>query len=107
MSRIDDAVRRVLRVKFTIGVFEKPYADLRFADELGKKEWRELAREAVQKSLVLLKNGKRGKAPMLSLPKKAKKILVVGIHANNLGYQCGGWTIQWQGLSANNPTTGV
>ncbi|KAH7666313.1 Glucan 1,3-beta-glucosidase protein [Dioscorea alata] len=107
MSRIDDAVRRILRVKFTLGLFEKPYADHSLADELGKKEHRELAREAVRKSLVLLKNGKPGNAPMLPLPKKAKKILVAGIHANNLGYQCGGWTIQWQGLSTNNLTTGT
>lgn len=107
MSRINDAVRRILRVKFTLGLFEKPYADLSLADELGKEEHRELAREAVRKSLVLLKNGKPGNAPMLPLPKKAKKILVAGIHANNLGYQCGGWTIQWQGLSGNNLTTGT
>ncbi|KAH7666318.1 beta-glucosidase protein [Dioscorea alata] len=107
MSRIDDAVRRILRVKFTMGLFEKPYADLSLADELGKKEHRELAREAVRKSLVLLKNGKPGNEPILPLPKKAKKILVAGIHANNLGYQCGGWTIQWQGLSGNNLTAGT
>ncbi|KAM0944129.1 putative glucan 1,3-beta-glucosidase [Dioscorea sansibarensis] len=107
MSRIDDAVRRILRVKFTLGLFEKPYADLSLADELGKKEHRELSRKAVRKSLVLLKNGKPGNAPMLPLPQTAKKILVAGIHANNLGYQCGGWTIQWQGLSADNLTTGT
>ncbi|KAM0944132.1 putative glucan 1,3-beta-glucosidase [Dioscorea sansibarensis] len=107
MSRINDAVRRILRVKFTLGLFENPYADRSLADELGKEEHRELAREAVRKSLVLLKNGKPGNAPMLPLPKKAKKILVAGIHANNLGYQCGGWTIQWQGLSGNNLTSGT
>ncbi|XP_019704884.1 uncharacterized protein [Elaeis guineensis] len=107
MSRIDDAVRRILRVKFTMGLFEKPYADLSLAGELGKKEHRELAREAVRKSLVLLKNGKSTNDPLLPLPKKAKKILVAGSHADNLGCQCGGWTITWQGLSGNNLTTGT
>ncbi|XP_020255989.1 uncharacterized protein LOC109832913 isoform X2 [Asparagus officinalis] len=101
MSRINDAVRRILRVKFVMGLFENPIADLRFADQLGKKEHRELAREAVRKSLVLLKNGKYPNQPLLPLPKKVPKILVAGSHADNLGYQCGGWTIEWQGASGN------
>ncbi|KAI4968056.1 hypothetical protein ZWY2020_057808 [Hordeum vulgare] len=59
---------------------------------------RDLAREAARKSLVLLKNGKTSTdAPLLPLPKKAAKILVAGSHVDNLGYQCGGWTIEWQG----------
>ncbi|XP_072972400.1 uncharacterized protein [Typha angustifolia] len=99
MSRIDDAVRRILRVKFVMGLFENPLADLSLADQLGKKEHRELAREAVRKSLVLLKNGKSTDKPLLPLPKKVPKILVAGTHADNLGYQCGGWTIEWQGAS--------
>ncbi|KAK8931258.1 Beta-xylosidase/alpha-L-arabinofuranosidase 2 [Platanthera zijinensis] len=107
MSRIDDAVRRILRVKFTMGLFENPYPDPSLAGELGKKEHRELAREAVRKSLVLLKNGKVNEAPLLPLPKKAKKILVAGSHAHNLGYQCGGWTIEWQGLGGNDLTIGT
>lgn len=107
MSRIDDAVRRILRVKFSMGLFENPYADLSLADELGKNEHRELAREAVRKSLVLLKNGKNGDPSLLPLSKQAKKILVSGTHADNLGYQCGGWTITWQGLSGNNLTKGT
>ncbi|CAL9042857.1 unnamed protein product [Musa banksii] len=101
MSRIDDAVRRILRVKFTMGLFENPLADLSLVDQLGKKEHRELAREAVRKSLVLLKNGKSRNDSFLPLPKKAAKILVAGSHADNLGYQCGGWTIEWQGASGN------
>lgn len=60
----------------------------------------------MRKSLVLLKNSKYGEKPMLPLPKKSGKILVIGAHADNLGYQCGGWTITWQGLSGNNITTG-
>lgn len=99
MSRIDDAVRRILRVKFSMGLFENPLANLNLADQLGKKEHRELAREAVRKSLVLLKNGKSSKEQMLPLPKKARNILIAGTHADNLGYQCGGWTIEWQGAS--------
>jgi len=98
MSRIDDAVTRILRVKFTMGLFENPYSDASMAEQLGKQEHRDLAREAVRKSLVLLKNGgKSSDKPLLPLPKKATKILVAGSHADNLGYQCGGWTIEWQG----------
>nr|XP_010938725.1 uncharacterized protein LOC105057729 [Elaeis guineensis] len=86
MSQIEVTIRRILRVKCTMGLFEKPYADLSLADKNGKKEHRELAREAVRKSLVLLKNGKLStNDPLLSLPKKAKKILATGSHADNLG----------------------
>ncbi|PAN28262.1 hypothetical protein PAHAL_5G140800 [Panicum hallii] len=106
MSRIDDAVRRILRVKFMMGLFENSLADLSFADQLGKKEHRELAREAVRKSLVLLKNGNSPNQQFLPLPKKARRILVAGSHASNLGYQCGGWSIEWMGASGN-ITTGT
>ncbi|KAL1827787.1 hypothetical protein ACET3Z_006199 [Daucus carota] len=107
MDRIDDAVKRILRVKFTMGLFENPIADQSFVKYLGCKEHRELAREAVRKSLVLLKNGKAADTPLLPLPKKSKRVLVAGSHANNLGYQCGGWTIKWQGVSGNNVTDGM
>ncbi|KAK7392944.1 hypothetical protein VNO78_21394 [Psophocarpus tetragonolobus] len=107
MSRIDDAVARILRVKFVMGLFENPYADPSLMSQLGSKEHRELAREAVRKTLVLLKNGKSSKYPLLPLPKKSGKILVAGSHANNLGYQCGGWTITWQGLGGNDLTSGT
>jgi len=108
VSRIDDAVKRILRVKFTMGLFENPLADDSQADLLGAQEHRELAREAVRKSLVLLKNGKSAYAgPVLPLPRKSQRILVAGTHADNLGYQCGGWTIEWQGLSGNNLTSGT
>lgn len=60
---------------------------------------RELAREAVRKSLVLLKNGKHLEKPFLPLDKNAEKILVTGTHADDLGYQCGGWTKSWDGQS--------
>ncbi|CAA2969976.1 lysosomal beta glucosidase-like [Olea europaea subsp. europaea] len=100
-SRIDDAVKRILRVKFTMGLFENPLADYSMTKYLGSQEHRELAREAVRKSLVLLKNGESADEPLLPLPKKASKILIAGSHANDIGNQCGGWTIQWQGQSGN------
>ncbi|KAI3447357.1 hypothetical protein Pfo_004022 [Paulownia fortunei] len=110
MSRIDDAVKRILRVKFTMGLFEHPLADYSMAKHLGSQEHRELAREAVRKSLVLLKNGESADKPLLPLPKKASKILVAGTHADNIGNQCGGWTIEWHGKSGNitakNPDSG-
>ncbi|KAL1090965.1 hypothetical protein V6Z11_D07G125500 [Gossypium hirsutum] len=91
MSRIDDAVKRILRVKFV----------------MGSQEHRELAREVMRKTLVLLKNGESADKPLLPLPKKATKILVSGTHADNLGYQCGGCTITWQGLGDNDLTSGT
>ncbi|KAJ0784513.1 putative glucan 1,3-beta-glucosidase [Helianthus annuus] len=106
MSRTDDAVRRILRVKFTMGLFENPLADYSMIKYLGCQEHRDLAREAVRKSLVLLKNGKSSTKPLLPLPKRASKILVAGSHANSVGYQCGGWTVEWQG-SSGNVTTGT
>lgn len=60
---------------------------------------RDLAREAVRKSLVLLRNGKDPTKPFLPLDRTAKKILVAGSHADDLGYQCGGWTISWDGMT--------
>ncbi|KAL8095064.1 uncharacterized protein LOC141692618 [Apium graveolens] len=101
ISRIDDAVTRILRVKFSVGLFDKPLADFSMAKYIGCKEHRELAREAVRKSLVLLKNGKSADKALLPLPKKTSKILVAGKHADNIGYQCGGWTIKWQGFDGN------
>lgn len=107
MTRIDDAVRRILRVKFIMGLFENPMADLSLVNQIGSQEHRELAREAVRKSLVLLKNGESAYKPLIPLPKKAPKILVAGSHADNLGYQCGGWTIEWQGVTGNDQTRGT
>ncbi|KAI3705383.1 hypothetical protein L1987_75620 [Smallanthus sonchifolius] len=107
MRRVDDAVKRILRVKFIMGLFENPLADYSMAKYLGCQEHRDLAREAVRKTLVLLKNGKSLEKPLLPLSKKASKILVAESHADNLGYQCGGWTIEWQGLSGNNITAGT
>lgn len=95
--RINDAVRRILRTKFKMGLFERPYADRSLLDSLGTDAHRAVAREAVRKSLVLLKK----KDGILPLPKENIHIFVAGEHANNLGYQCGGWTISWQGGSGD------
>ncbi|KAF7120121.1 hypothetical protein RHSIM_Rhsim13G0072400 [Rhododendron simsii] len=99
MARVDDAVERILRAKFVAGLFEYPMADRSLLDTVGCKLHRELAREAVRKSLVLLKNGKDPKKPLLPLDRNPRKILVAGTHADDLGYQCGGWTITWAGTS--------
>lgn len=92
MARIDDAVSRILKVKFEIGLFENPYIDDTYLHQIGSEEHRALAREAVQKSAVLLKN-----ESTLPLSKKAS-LTVVGSAANNLGVQNGGWTTDWQGI---------
>ncbi|XP_062173384.1 uncharacterized protein LOC133878850 isoform X2 [Alnus glutinosa] len=107
MDRIDDAVARILLIKFSMGLFENPLADFSLVNELGSQAHRDLAREAVRKSLVLLKNGENKTNGLLPLSKKAPKILVAGSHADNLGYQCGGWTINWQGFNGNNYTRGT
>lgn len=99
MSRIDDAVRRILRVKFAFGLFDKPRPnDRRWSndDSFGSNAHREVAREAVRKSLVLLKNENN----ILPLSKQ-QNILVAGKNANNIGHQCGGFTVAWQGTSGN------
>jgi beta-glucosidase len=96
-TRIDDAVRRILRVKFQIGLFEKPFTDRTLMSDFGSAAHRAVAREAVRKSLVLLKNSNH----ILPLARSGKKICVAGKCADNIGYQCGGWTMTWQGLSGN------
>jgi beta-glucosidase len=94
-TRIDDAVRRILRVKYEMGLFEHPYADPDLVSAVGSAEHRHVARECVRQSLVLLKNNARA----LPLSKKLKQLTVVGQAADDLGKQCGGWTISWQGKS--------
>ncbi|KAF8365064.1 hypothetical protein HHK36_032931 [Tetracentron sinense] len=76
MARIDDAVQRMLRVKFIAGLFEHPFTDRSLLDTVGCKVHRELAHEAVRKSLVLLKNGRDSNKPLLPLDKNARRILV-------------------------------
>jgi len=102
ISRIDDAVRRILREKFMLGLFDHPYADRRLTAEVGSVSHRELARQCVRESLVLLKNDRN----VLPLKKDLKKIVVAGNNADDIGNQCGGWTISWQG-SSGDITTGT
>ena len=98
-SRIDDAVRRILSVKAAYGLFDRPRpAERRWAgtERFGSPEHRAVAREAVRKSLVLLEN-RDGALPL----RRDARILVAGKNAHDLGHQCGGFTIEWQGTSGN------
>ena len=94
MERIDDANRRILTQKFKLGLFEAPYSNPALIDSVGTPEHRAVARQCVRESLVLLKN----KNGILPIVKNAAHIHLAGKSANNIGLQCGGWTIGWQGL---------
>jgi len=92
MSRIDDAVRRILRVKFELGLFDNAMPDKSLKANFGKAEYSQIALEAARESLVLLKNEK----DILPLP-KTKKVLVTGATADSLISLNNGWTYTWQG----------
>ncbi len=97
-ARIDDAVTRILRVKIAMGLLEKGrshFADRRLHNSFGSAEHRRVARECVRQSLVLLKN----KRKTLPLAKSLARVHVGGKSADDIGNQCGGWTIDWQGKS--------
>ncbi|MEQ9209915.1 MAG: exo 1,3/1,4-beta-D-glucan glucohydrolase, partial [Pseudomonadales bacterium] len=100
-SRIDDAVRRILRVKIRAGLFDGMSPEVRASalpkNIVGSNAHRELAREAVRKSLVLLKDNEK----LLPLD-PAQNILVAGSGANDIGKQSGGWTLSWQGTGNTN-----
>lgn len=96
-ARIDDAVLRILTVKFEMGLFEHPYSDPANLALVGSAAHRALAREAVAKSLVLLKNDHQA----LPLAKNTPTIFVAGEAANEVGILCGGWTIEWQGKTGD------
>ena len=99
MERIDDAVRRILRVKFAFGLFDKPRPSERYWSNhecFGSSDHRDLAQEAVRKSLVLLKNDNS----LLPINRNSR-ILVAGKNADNRGHQCGGFSVAWQGTSGN------
>ncbi len=103
-ERVDDAVSRILTVKFDMGIFEDPYLDDTpiQVEELGSPEGRTLAKKLVEKSQVLLKNENA------LLPFKAgQKIYVLGPAADNIGVQCGGWTLSWQGVAKPDLTPGT
>ncbi len=92
-ERIDDAVRRILRAKFALGLFEQPYGEAALADTVGSQAHRELARQAVRESLVLLKNDNAA----LPIARDAPTVFVSGGNADSVGAQLGGWSLSWQG----------
>jgi beta-glucosidase len=106
MSRIDDAVTRILRVKAAMGLLDpnrSPLADRKLQSTFGSPEHRMVARQAVRESLVLLKN----ESKTLPLRKTTARIHVSGRYADDIGAQCGGWTIEWQGKTGNITTGGT
>jgi beta-glucosidase len=102
MSRIDDAVSRILRVKFAAGLMDRnrsQLADRGLQKSFGSPEHRDVARQAVRESLVLLKNDRK----VLPLSKKTARIHIGGRSADDMSNQCGGWTISWQGQGDSTP----
>ncbi|HEX6871283.1 MAG TPA: glycoside hydrolase family 3 protein [Micromonosporaceae bacterium] len=99
-ARVDDAVTRILNAKFALDLFNQPYTDRAYTAQVGSTAHRDLARQAVRESLVLLKND--GALPLSRTG--AYKIVVGGKSVDNLGYQLGGWSISWQGGSGATTT---
>lgn len=91
-SRVDDAVRRILRLKYRLGLFDNPTTDYKNYPKFGSKEFAELATKAAGESEILLKN----QNDILPL-KKGTKILVTGPNANSMRCLNGGWSYSWQG----------
>lgn len=102
MARVDDAVARILRAKFELGLFEHPFTDRTHIATVGSPAHRAVARRAVAESQVLLKND--GHALPL---KSSQRVYIAGANANDLGNQAGGWTVSWQGQSGNNAFPGT
>ena len=96
MSRIDDAVARVLRLKYRLGLFDHPYWDIKKYDKFGSKEFAAAALQAAEESEVLLKN----EGNILPLA-KGTKILLAGPNANSMRCLNGGWSYSWQGHLAD------
>jgi beta-glucosidase len=100
MARIDDAVTRILRVKWAMGLMDarrSQLADRKLHKSFGSAAHRKVARQAVRESLVLLKNDGR----TLPISARAKRIHIAGRAADDIGIQCGGWTVKWQGEAGN------
>ena len=96
-ERLNDAVKRILTVKFEVGLFDRPQAQPEGLYVVGSEAHRTLAREAVRKSQVLLQN----RNFVLPISRNVRTIIVSGLSADNLGRQAGGWTTEWQGIDGN------
>ena len=106
MSRIDDAVIRILRVKRALGLLDpnrRQTADRTLQKSFGSPAHRRVARQAVRESLVLLKNS----ANLLPISRNIRHVHLAGRGADNIGMQCGGWTIDWQGRMGDVTTGGT
>ena len=101
-DRIDDAVSRILRVKFEMGLFEKPMPAAGRESDVGSDADRAIARTAVAESAVLLKTS----PDVLPIAATGTKVLLAGQGADEIGIQSGGWTISWQG-GAGQTTSGT
>ena len=93
LERINDATRRILKQKFLLDLFNEPYTDPSLTPDIGSEGHRQIGRQAVRESMVLLS----AKNDILPLKKTGQKILVAGRLADDRGAQCGGWSISWQG----------
>ena len=96
-SRIDESVRRILKLKYQLGLFEYPFRDPAEYPDFGSKKFRDLARQSALESVILLKNNEN----ILPLDRNLK-ILVTGPAANTMSALNGGWTYSWQGNAADN-----
>ena len=110
-SRINDACTRIIAQKVKLGLIEDPskaYASTADQDIYGGEDHRAIARQAVSESLTLLKNTKINEdQTVMQALQNMKTVVVAGSNGHNLGNQCGGWTITWQGQSGNNCTEGT
>ncbi|MFP4510024.1 MAG: glycoside hydrolase family 3 protein [Spirochaetaceae bacterium] len=96
-ERIDEAVRRILTLKFDMGLFESPFADRTHQTSIRSSEHLEIARQAVRESVVLLRN----EDATLPIDSDVRHVHVAGRFADDIGAQAGGWTIDWQGVGGN------
>ena len=101
MARIDDAVRRILRAKYRLGLFDKPNTGGKGYEKFGSDEHAAAALTAAEESIVLLKN-EGNLLPLTSHPSPLKKILLTGPNANQMRCLHGGWSYTWQGSNAEN-----
>lgn len=105
-DRINDAVQRILKVKDELNLLDKNdqknlFSNTELLNSIGSEEHRQLARKAVQKSLTLLKNTQTATGNTLNDLQNSKNIIVSGSSSNDIGMQCGGWTISWQGAKGD------